>query len=109
MHPLQAARDLYCKLHTYIWLFALSADLYHDIDMHVLIEAEKDMERKSNKFFELFTVPRNRRAAFASFIVMFMYVACPYILFVSCVLNCLSGNNCETFVDFRMKRQLMIM
>jgi len=40
--------------------------------MHVLIEAEKDMDRKGNKFFELFTVPRNRRAALASFIVMFM-------------------------------------
>lgn len=57
--------------------------------MHVLIEAEKDMERKSNKFFELFTVPRNRRAALASFIVMFMYVTY-YIslLFLACSTAC---------------------
>jgi len=69
MHPLQAARDLYCKFNM---IFCVEPQFYRDTDMHVLIEAEKDMDRKGNKFFELFTVPRNRRAALASFIVMFM-------------------------------------
>lgn len=42
------------------------------IDIHVLLEAENKMIRGRNRFLELFTVPRNRRAALASFIVMFM-------------------------------------
>ncbi|THV06802.1 hypothetical protein K435DRAFT_644602 [Dendrothele bispora CBS 962.96] len=54
--PLQAARDLY-----YI---------------HVLLEAEKGISADRNRFLELFTVPRNRRAALASFIVMFMQQFC---------------------------------
>ncbi|RPD60525.1 hypothetical protein L226DRAFT_387707 [Lentinus tigrinus ALCF2SS1-7] len=54
---LQAARDLY-----YI---------------HVLLEAEKEVNKKTrNKFFELFTVPRNRRAAQASSLLMFMQQFC---------------------------------
>lgn len=53
---LQAARDLY-----YI---------------HVLLEEEKFVTRDKNLFVELFTVPRNRRAALASFIVMFMQQFC---------------------------------
>ncbi|KAH9934522.1 uncharacterized protein BXZ73DRAFT_89586 [Epithele typhae] len=54
---LQAARDLY-----YI---------------HVLLEAEKEADRRTrNKFLELFTVPRNRRATLASGIVMFMQQFC---------------------------------
>lgn len=55
-HPLQAARDLY-----YI---------------HVLLEAEKEISQGHNLFLELFTVPRNRRATLASFIVMFMQQFC---------------------------------
>ncbi|KAF9467283.1 hypothetical protein BDZ94DRAFT_1156013 [Collybia nuda] len=51
-NPIQAARDLY-----YI---------------HVLLEAEKEIRRDRSPFLELFTVPRNRRAAMASFIVMFI-------------------------------------
>lgn len=44
-------------------------------DIHVLLEAEKEVSTKhQNKFLELFTVPRNRRATLASSIVMFMYV-----------------------------------
>ncbi|KAF5386171.1 hypothetical protein D9615_002387 [Tricholomella constricta] len=54
--PIQAARDLY-----YI---------------HVLLEAEKEIQRGRFHFFELFTVPRNRRATLASFIVMFMQQFC---------------------------------
>ncbi|KAK7472875.1 hypothetical protein VKT23_000983 [Stygiomarasmius scandens] len=54
--PLQAARDLY-----YI---------------HVLLEAEKGISANRNRFLELFTVPRNRRATLASFIVMFMQQFC---------------------------------
>ena len=43
------------------------------LDMYVLLEAEKEVSlRTGNKFLELFTVPRNRRAALASIIVMFM-------------------------------------
>ncbi|TFK86319.1 hypothetical protein K466DRAFT_156742 [Polyporus arcularius HHB13444] len=54
---LQAARDLY-----YI---------------HVLLKAEKEASDKTpNKFLELFTVPRNRRATLASSIVMFMQQFC---------------------------------
>jgi sugar porter (SP) family MFS transporter len=55
-NPIQAARDLY-----YI---------------HVLLEAEKDIETGHNLFTELFTVPRNRRAVLASVIVMFMQQFC---------------------------------
>ncbi|KAJ3881778.1 MFS sugar transporter [Lentinula edodes] len=55
-HPIQAARDLY-----YI---------------HILLEAEKDIMRNRNRFMELFTVPRVRRATLASFIVMFMQQFC---------------------------------
>ncbi|EKM53881.1 uncharacterized protein PHACADRAFT_145396 [Phanerochaete carnosa HHB-10118-sp] len=54
--PLQAARDLY-----YI---------------HVLLEAEKEIEGGKPGFIQLFTVPRNRRAALASTIVMFMQQFC---------------------------------
>ncbi|THU79353.1 hypothetical protein K435DRAFT_875558 [Dendrothele bispora CBS 962.96] len=54
--PLQATRDLYY--------------------MHVLLEAEKDISKERNKFLELFTIPRNRRATLASFIVMFMQQFC---------------------------------
>jgi hypothetical protein len=55
---------------------------YHDLngymltlmfaDIHVLLEAEKEIQRGRNRFLELFTIPRNRRATTASFIVMFM-------------------------------------
>ncbi|KAI0767794.1 hypothetical protein C8Q74DRAFT_1370501 [Fomes fomentarius] len=54
---LQAARDLY-----YI---------------HVLLEAEKAVSSQHrNKFLELYTVPRNRRATLASSICMFMQQFC---------------------------------
>ncbi|OBZ66984.1 Arabinose-proton symporter [Grifola frondosa] len=54
--PLQAARDLY-----YI---------------HVMLEAEKEIQTGRNLFLELFTVARNRRATLASTIVMFMQQFC---------------------------------
>ncbi|CAL1708153.1 unnamed protein product [Somion occarium] len=54
--PIQAARDLY-----YI---------------HTLLEAEKEITTGRNRFLELFTVPRNRRATLASLIVMFMQQFC---------------------------------
>ncbi|KAH9948984.1 hypothetical protein B0H21DRAFT_731013 [Amylocystis lapponica] len=54
--PLQAARDLY-----YI---------------HVLLKAEEELTTGRNLFFELFTVPRNRRATLAAFTVMFMQQFC---------------------------------
>jgi len=54
--PIQAARDLY-----YI---------------HVLLEAEKEIQRNRSRFVELFTVPRNRRATLASLLLMFMQQFC---------------------------------
>lgn len=45
-------------------------------DIHVLLEAEKEIETGSYRLLELFTVPRNRRATLASFIVMFMQQFC---------------------------------
>ncbi|KAK7455856.1 hypothetical protein VKT23_010893 [Stygiomarasmius scandens] len=54
--PIQAARDLYY--------------------MYILLEAEKEISKNRNRFLELFTVPRNRRATLASFIVMFMQQFC---------------------------------
>ncbi|CAL1708150.1 unnamed protein product [Somion occarium] len=54
--PIQAARDLY-----YI---------------HTLLETEKEITTGRNRFLELFTVPRNRRAALASTIVMFLQQFC---------------------------------
>ncbi|KAI0083385.1 hypothetical protein BDY19DRAFT_900385 [Irpex rosettiformis] len=55
-NPIQAARDLY-----YI---------------HVLLEAEKEIETGRNLFIELFTVARNRRAVLASNILTFMQQFC---------------------------------
>ncbi|KAH7882022.1 hypothetical protein F5I97DRAFT_2068794 [Phlebopus sp. FC_14] len=49
--PVQAARDLY-----YI---------------HILLEAENEMKRGRNRVVEMFTIPRNRHAALASWVVMF--------------------------------------
>ncbi|KAK0195228.1 hypothetical protein F5146DRAFT_996907 [Armillaria mellea] len=54
--PIQAARDLY-----YI---------------HVQLETEKKITRDRSKLWELFSIPRNRRAALASGIVMFMQQFC---------------------------------
>lgn len=48
-------------------------DLYY---IHVLLEAEKALETGRSPLVELFTVPRNRRAALASFVVMFMQQFC---------------------------------
>jgi hypothetical protein len=67
-HPVQAARDLYCQ--SLSLLIAQFTDPSQDI--HVLLEAEKELTRGRNRYVELFTVPRNRRATLASFIVMFM-------------------------------------
>ena len=70
-HPVQAARDLYCE-------FALLQFSSHrtipntSLDIHVLLEAEAELSRGQNRYLELFTIPRNRRATLASFIVMFM-------------------------------------
>lgn len=47
------------------------------IDIHVLLEAEQEIAAKrGNRFLELFTIPRNRRASLACFIVMFMQQFC---------------------------------
>ncbi|KAI5991233.1 hypothetical protein EDD15DRAFT_2548547 [Pisolithus albus] len=43
-------------------------DLYY---IHVLLEAENEMKKGRNRLVEMFTIPRNRNAALASWIVMF--------------------------------------
>ncbi|KAG1873095.1 hypothetical protein F4604DRAFT_1925585 [Suillus subluteus] len=43
-------------------------DLYY---IHVLLEAENEMRKDRNRLVEMFTIPRNRHAAAASWIVMF--------------------------------------
>ncbi len=48
-------------------------DLYY---IHVLLEVEREIQTGRNLFLEMFTVPRNRRAALASGIVMFMQQFC---------------------------------
>ncbi|KAL4775936.1 hypothetical protein BDW60DRAFT_104271 [Aspergillus nidulans var. acristatus] len=48
-------------------------DMYY---MYTLLEAEKSMKLGQNKLLELINVPRNRRAMFASEIVMFMQQFC---------------------------------
>lgn len=53
--PLEAARDL----------FSISQSLKVEESLH-----------RGNRYLELFTVPRNRRAALGSFIVMFMQQFC---------------------------------
>ncbi|KAK9369828.1 hypothetical protein V1509DRAFT_562081 [Lipomyces kononenkoae] len=48
-------------------------DVYY---MHVLLVEENALRRGHNRILELFIVPRNRRAALASWIVMFMQQFC---------------------------------
>jgi len=48
-------------------------DLFY---IHTLLEAEKEITRSRNLIKEMFTIPRNRRAALGSFIVMFMQQLC---------------------------------
>ncbi|KAG2052536.1 hypothetical protein BDR06DRAFT_957553 [Suillus hirtellus] len=43
-------------------------DLYY---IHVLLEAENEMKKGRNRIVEMFTIPRNRHAALASWVVMF--------------------------------------
>ncbi|KIK16588.1 hypothetical protein PISMIDRAFT_113068 [Pisolithus microcarpus 441] len=43
-------------------------DLYY---IHILLEAENEMKKGRNRVVEMFTIPRNRNAAIASWIVMF--------------------------------------
>ncbi|KAG1890453.1 uncharacterized protein F5891DRAFT_1198206 [Suillus fuscotomentosus] len=43
-------------------------DLYY---IHVLLEAENEMKKGRNRIVEMFTIPRNRNAALASWVVMF--------------------------------------
>lgn len=71
---LQAARDLYCELKSCSSRVHLTLSLLADI--HVQLEAEREVFTGRNRFLELFTVPRNRRAAIGSLIVMFMQQFC---------------------------------
>ncbi len=50
----------------------VAAGSHPSSDIHVLLETEKELTRGRNRYLELFTVPRNRRAALGSFVVMFM-------------------------------------
>ena len=63
--PVQAARDLY-----YI---------------HVLLEAENELKGR-NRVVEMFTIPRNRHAALASWIVMFGQQLCGLNVIGECLL-----------------------
>jgi hypothetical protein len=45
-------------------------------DIHASLEAEDQLTRGRNRVAEMFTIPRNRRATLASFIVMFMQQFC---------------------------------
>lgn len=45
-------------------------------DIHTLLEVEKEITQGRNRVVELFAVPRNRRAALASGIVMFLQQFC---------------------------------
>jgi hypothetical protein len=67
-HPVQAARDLYCQSLSPL----IAQSLTNHKDIHVLLDAEKELSHGRNRYLELFTIPRNRRATLASFIVMFM-------------------------------------
>ena len=67
--PVQAARDLY-----YI---------------HVLLEAENVMKKGRNRVVEMFTIPRNRNAALASWIVMFGQQFCGVNVIGMIPLTCL--------------------
>lgn len=69
--PIQAARDLYCTCSNNASLTSLTR-VFSLTDIHVLLEAEKSIQRDRSGFIELFTVPRNARATLASLIVMFM-------------------------------------
>jgi Sugar (and other) transporter len=72
---LQAARDLYCR--AFLTCHPVNVlTPYPTKDIHVLLEEEKLVTRNRNLALELFTVPRNRRAALASFIVMYMQQFC---------------------------------
>ena len=68
------------KLHAiYIvrsYVFHLKCHVDKPPDIHILLEAEEFMNRGHNRYIELFSIPRNRRAALASFIVMFMQQFC---------------------------------
>jgi MFS family permease len=58
--PLLASRDLYCE--SFIYFYCLTGKSNIRIDIHVLLEVENSINR-GNRLKELFTIPRNRRAA----------------------------------------------
>ncbi|KAG9082456.1 hypothetical protein FS749_006833 [Ceratobasidium sp. UAMH 11750] len=52
-------------------------EAFESLYIHTLLEAEEEVKSGSSfRIAELFTVPRNRRAALASFVVMFMQQFC---------------------------------
>lgn len=73
-------------------------DLYY---IHVLLEAEEALEHGKNRYLELFSIPRNRRASLASFIVMFMQQFCGINViayYSSNVFSQAGANNTEAFL-----------
>ncbi|CAF0905932.1 unnamed protein product [Adineta steineri] len=78
--PLLAARDLYY--------------------MHVNIRVEKNMKAGRNLMKEMFTIPRNRRAAQSSFLVMFMQQFCGVniIMYYSSVIFVNAGVSANTAI-----------
>ena len=75
-HKIQAARDLYCKFTSHSNIVIAFSHAHAQLDIHVLLQAEEALDRGQNRYAELFTIPRIRRASLASFIVMFMQQFC---------------------------------
>ena len=60
--------------------------------MHHLLDGEEDIKQGHNRFFELWSVPRNRRALIASLTVMFLQQICGVNVLVFYSTNVLSDN-----------------
>ncbi|KAI6043415.1 hypothetical protein EDC04DRAFT_2957879 [Pisolithus marmoratus] len=60
------AFDELCRLRTSD--FQAAGDLYY---IHILLEAEREVKRGRNRLLETFTIPRNRNAMIASWIIIF--------------------------------------
>ena len=67
----EAAYNSMCRLRS--TRLQAARDLYY---IHASLEVEESLRRGKNPWREMFTVPRNRRAAQSSFFVMFMQQFC---------------------------------
>lgn len=67
----QKAYDALCKLRPST--LQAARDLYY---IHSALKVEEELRQGKHLWREMFTVPRNRRAAQSSFFVMFMQQVC---------------------------------